>query len=100
MEDKDTFFLYIQYHDYLQPGDGGHFVSASIVNNYQYLHWKTINEQGYLCISILTKITVCLKDKLAWKVASVGNSHGSASLRLTTLEEDQELFIDFSSILC
>ena len=31
---------------------------------------------------------------------SVGNSHRSASSRPTTLEEDQELFVDFSSILC
>ena len=31
---------------------------------------------------------------------SVGNSHRSVSLRLTTLEEDRELFVDFSSILC
>ena len=31
---------------------------------------------------------------------SVGNSHRSASPRPTTLEEDRELFVDFSSILC
>ena len=31
---------------------------------------------------------------------SVGNSHRPASPRPTTLEEDQELFVDFSSILC
>ena len=30
---------------------------------------------------------------------SVGNSHRSASPRSTTLEEDRELFVDFSSIL-
>ena len=31
---------------------------------------------------------------------SVGNSHRSASPRPTTLEEDREIFVDFSSILC
>ena len=31
---------------------------------------------------------------------SVGNSHRSASPRPTTLEQDRELFVDFSSILC
>ena len=31
---------------------------------------------------------------------SVGNSHRSASMRLTTLEEDRELFVDFPLILC
>ena len=31
---------------------------------------------------------------------SVGNSHRSASPRSTTLEEDWELFVDFSSIKC
>ena len=33
-------------------------------------------------------------------VTSVGNSHRSASPRPTTLEEDRELFVDFSSISC
>ena len=32
--------------------------------------------------------------------ASVGNSHRSAGPRPTTLKEDRELFVDFSSILC
>ena len=32
--------------------------------------------------------------------SSVGNSHRSASLRPTTLEEDRELFVNFSLILC
>ena len=31
---------------------------------------------------------------------SVGNSHRSAGPRPTTFEEDRELFVDFSSILC
>ena len=31
---------------------------------------------------------------------SVGNSHRSASPRPTTLEEDRELFVNFSLILC
>ena len=31
---------------------------------------------------------------------SVGNSHRSAGLRPTTLEEDREFFVDVSSILC
>ena len=35
-----------------------------------------------------------------WNVTSVGNSHRSASWRPTTLEEDRELFVEFSSILC
>ena len=37
----------------------------------------------------------------SWKdlaTTTVGNSHRSASPRPTTLEEDQELFVDFSSI--
>ena len=33
-------------------------------------------------------------------VCNVGNTHRSASPKLTTLKEDQELFVDFSSILC
>ena len=33
-------------------------------------------------------------------LTSVGNSHRSASRRPTTLEEDRELFVDFSPILC
>ena len=33
-------------------------------------------------------------------MASVGNSHRSAGPRPTTLKEDWELFVDFSSILC
>ena len=33
-------------------------------------------------------------------MSSVANSHRSASPRPTTLEEDQQLFVDFSSILC
>ena len=32
--------------------------------------------------------------------SSVGNSHRSASPRPTTLEEDRELFVNFSLILC
>ena len=34
-----------------------------------------------------------------WVENSVGNSHRSAGLRLTTLEEDREFFVDFSLIL-
>ena len=33
-------------------------------------------------------------------MCSIGNSHRSADPRPTTLEEDQELFVDFSSVLC
>ena len=33
-------------------------------------------------------------------ISRVGNSHLSAGLRPTTLEEDHDLFVDFSSILC
>ena len=43
-------------------------------------------------------------EYLLWSAShlssSVGNSHRSASLRPTTLEEDWNLFADFSSILC
>ena len=45
---------------------------------------------------------IIFQDKYPyWRIlCRVGNSHRSASPRPTTLEEDQELFVDFSSILC
>ena len=40
----------------------------------------------------------CHKESIT--ESSVGNSHRSASPRPKTLEEDRELFVDFSSISC
>ena len=52
----------------------------SLVRKFVYIHW-------WGKVIMVTK-------------SSVGNSHRSAGPRPTTLEEDQELFIEFSSISC
>ena len=49
---------------------------------------------------ITTRIGICLWTHNRHPIPSVGNSHTSAGPRLTTLEEDRELFVEFSLILC
>ena len=56
-----------------------------------FLDTFLVNEK----FGILIKISLKFVPK-----GSVGNSHRSASPRPTTLEEDRELFVNFSLILC
>ena len=54
-----------------------------------------------LCNDVVTGLSFDLSFAITYlPCSSVGNSHRSASPRPTTLEEDWELFVNFSLILC
>ena len=75
---------------------------------WKWYWWLNAIDTYLLCISnawshhyLTSKWGGLGKQKIILPVlGSVGISHRSAGLRPTTLEEDQELFVDFSSILC
>ena len=66
-----------------------------VLTHWSYVFLVLTHRSGVItwnsCSSVWYKTTV---------VSSVGNSHRSTGLRPTTLEEDRELFVDFSLILC
>ena len=69
-------------------------------SNFAVLNIMTINHIGTAAkTAASTRSPLWHSDCLTPEVvASVGNAHKSAGLRLAILEEDQELFVDFSLI--